>query len=275
MPQQGSQQVVQQIPLQAVQPAERVAQQPAAQPEHHQAATGQAVSAQQPVNQSQPAHPPQLSPENGGVAGVKRGPTSEPQAGPALAKKAKVFAPVATHAPSPSTQPQSEKAPETICTINYEDAGLLAEARDRPEATWPGVPNLVIGAEPVKLQKGTPTKRYVVLSTKGGKDPLFPSLWRGWTPAESLGNHADAYQKATSDLDRQRADIRLEIEMRRGQTGEWQPCQHEWFRVVANPRIPRNPGRLVEEGDQGRSGELFVFCSAIPRACLLTPILPA
>jgi hypothetical protein len=82
------------------------------------------------------------------------------------------------------------------------------------------VPNLVVDSAPVKLQKGTPTKRYVTLSTKGGKDPLFTKMWRAWTPAESLGNHANTYQKATDDLDRQRADIRLDIEMKRGKTGK-------------------------------------------------------
>jgi hypothetical protein len=73
----------------------------------------------------------------------------------------------------------------------------------------------------VNLQKGTPTKRYVTLATKGGKPPLFPKLWRGWTPAEILGNHAHAYQSAADDLDRQRADIRLEIDAKRAESGEW------------------------------------------------------
>jgi hypothetical protein len=114
------------------------------------------------------------------------------------------------------------------CSINYKDTDLLAEARGRPDAKWKGVPNLVIGPAPVKLQKGTPTKRYVTLTTKGGKDPLFSRAWRAWTPAECLGNHADAYQRASNDLDRQRADLRLEIDMRRGKSGEllyFQVCQ--------------------------------------------------
>ena len=217
-PQKTRQQVQQQT---AFQPAPQQAPQPAPQPAPRQAPqqapqpiAGQSVFVQQPINQSQP------SPEKNSAVGVKRGSTSEFQAGPVVTKKAKVIAPVALNSASPVPQPQSERGPEPICTINHEDTALLAEVRRRPEAKWVGVPNLVIGSAPVKLQKGTPTKRYVVLSTKGGKDPLFPKLWRGWTPAESLGNHADAYQKATSDLDRQRADIRLELEMKRGQTGK-------------------------------------------------------
>lgn len=209
--QQPPQQVLQQVSQQPDQ-VERAVQQPAT--------TGQLVFAQQPISQAQPAHQPQALSESKTVAGVKhaRAPESEPPQ--AAAKRAKMLAPVVGNRASPSAQPQSEAAPGQSCTINYEDANLLTGAQGRKEATWPGVSNLVIGSEPVQLQKGTPTKRYVTLSTKGSKDPLFPKLWRGWTPAESLGNHADAYQKATSDLDRQRADIRLKIEMKRAETGK-------------------------------------------------------
>lgn len=49
---------------------------------------------------------------------------------------------------------------------------------------------------------------------------MFSKMWRAWTPAESLGNHADAYQKATNDLARQQADIRLDVEMKRGKSGK-------------------------------------------------------
>jgi hypothetical protein len=205
----------QQLQQQPQQPAQHPVQRPASQ-----SGPGQHVFAQQPISQPQPVQRFQQPLENNLAAGVKRSSTSEPQAIPVAAKKAKVFAPAASHSPSPSVQAQVQNAPEPICTIHHQDTSLLAAAKGRPGARWGGVPNLVIGPAPVKLQKGTPTKRYVTLSTKGGKDPLFSKLWRAWTPAESLGNHADAYQKATSDLDRQRADLRLEIEMRRGKTGK-------------------------------------------------------
>jgi hypothetical protein len=151
---------------------------------------------------------------------VKRGATGETQAGPVVAKKVKVSAPPTANPSPPSFQDQVQNVPGPVCSIKHQDASLLAAARGRPGARWVGVPNLVVDSAPVKLQKGTPTKRYVTLSTKGGKDPLFTKMWRAWTPAESLGNHANTYQKATDDLDRQRADIRLDIEMKRGKTGK-------------------------------------------------------
>lgn len=212
--QQPPQQVIQQLSQQPRQ-AERAEQQPAAQP-----AADQPVFAQQSISQGQPVQQHQVLSEGRAIAGAKhaRAPESEPPQG--VAKKAKVLAPAAGNRASPSAQPQSEPASQPGCTVNYEDTSLLAGARGKDGAAWPGVPNLVIGPAPVQLRKGTPTKRYVTLSTKGGKDPLFPKLWRGWIPAESLGNHADAYQKATSDLDRQRADIRLKIEMNRAEAGK-------------------------------------------------------
>jgi hypothetical protein len=109
---------------------------------------------------------------------------------------------------------------ETKCSINFQDDDLLSAAKGRPGAMWPGVANLVIGSAPVKVAKPPTTKRNVIFATKGGKPPMFPQLWRGWTPAECLGNHLYAYQNATSDVDLQRADIRLEIWMKRGNTGE-------------------------------------------------------
>ncbi|GAB1315073.1 hypothetical protein MFIFM68171_05283 [Madurella fahalii] len=217
--QQGSQQPDQ---------VERAVQQPAIHP-----AAGQLVFAQESISQVPPVHQPQSSSEIKAVAGAKhaRAPESEPPQ--AVAKRAKLLAPVVDNHASPSAQSQPEATPDLSCTVNYEDASLLTSAQGRKESTWPGVPNLVIGPAPVQLQKGTPTKRYVTLSTKGGKDPLFPKLWRGWTPAESLGNHADAYQKATSDLDRQRADIRLKIEMKRAET----EIPVDWWKKVLKDRL--------------------------------------
>ncbi|KAL2258995.1 hypothetical protein VTK26DRAFT_7487 [Humicola hyalothermophila] len=219
-PQQVAQQSAQQVPQQPAQQIPDAAQQSAFQPTQ-QSGAGPAVFGQQPHSQFQPADQTGQPADKNAVVGVKRGPASESQATAVVAKKTKMLAPVAASSASPSAattaQSSSEDAPSnSVCTINFEDTDALANAQS--EAKWAGVPNLVIGPAPVKLQKGTPTKRYVVLSTKGGKDPLFPNLWRGWTPAESLGNHADAYQKATSDSERQQADVRLEIEMKRGQT---------------------------------------------------------
>ena len=237
-PQQAPQQIHQQLPTQlshqvipqhqsiqqSVQkpvqpPAQRLAVQPL--PESN---AGQHVFAQQAVNQPRSA-------ETDAAVGVKRGLTSETQAAPAAAKKARVVVPEAANTPPPpppiQAQPPSLPDLAPVYAINSRETSLLLAAQGRPELKWAGVPNLVLGSAPVKLQKGTPTKRYVTLSTKGGKRPLFSKAWRAWTPAESLGNHADAYQKATDDLERQQADIRLDIETKRGRSGEYRPRRME------------------------------------------------
>ncbi|KAL1837940.1 hypothetical protein VTJ49DRAFT_3235 [Mycothermus thermophilus] len=144
----------------------------------------------------------------------------EAQAPPAVAKKARILAPATPNSPAPSFQPPQSLVlpPEPqgpVCTINHQDTGLLEAAKEHPELTWEGIPNLVLGSAPVTLQKGTPTKRYVNLATKGGRDPLFPQLWRGWTVAEAIGNHIAARQNAASDVDTRRADVRFEIELKR------------------------------------------------------------
>ncbi|KAK4138813.1 hypothetical protein BT67DRAFT_23274 [Trichocladium antarcticum] len=218
-------------------------------PQQAQPIAGQAGFIQQPISQPQPAHQVRASPEQNYAFGMKRGSTSEFQPGPVVAKKAKVTGPAAFSSVSQSAPLQPERVSGHICTINHEDAAVVAEALRRPGATWIGVSNLVIGPAPVKLQKGTPTKRYVLLSTKGGKDPLFPKLWRGWTPAESLGNHADAYQKATSDPDRQRADIRLELEMKRGQT----EIPVDWWKKVLKDRLGKEPKKPNEPAEPGQT----------------------
>ncbi len=222
--QQPIQQPVQQpVQQQIQQPIQPPAQRPAVQPVP-QSNAGQHLFAQQSVSQSHTA-------EADTAVGVKRGFASETQAAPAAAKKARVVVPEAANTPPPpipapvQAQPLNLPDPAPINTINYRDTSRLSSAQGHPELKWPGVPNLVLGSAPVKLQKGTPTKRYVTLSTKGGKDPLFSKAWRAWTPAESLGNHADAYQKATSDLERQQADIRLDIETKRGRSGECRACE--------------------------------------------------
>ncbi|KAK4121427.1 hypothetical protein N657DRAFT_683051 [Parathielavia appendiculata] len=235
----------QQPPLQsALQPSPQPAPQPS---------TGHRVPSQKPITPAQAAQQPS---GNNLAAGVKRSPTSEAQSVPVVAKRAKVVAqgPVRVSSPAqtqsqtvsdPNTVPsaaqtQSQPGSNSLCSINYKDEALLSSARGRPEAKWKGVPNLVLGSAPVKLQKGTPTKRYVTLTTKGGKDPLFSKAWRAWTPAECLGNHADAYQKASNDLDRQRADIRLEIDMKRA-AGE---VPADWWRKILRDRLGAAPQQL-------------------------------
>ncbi|KAK4251756.1 hypothetical protein C7999DRAFT_10602 [Corynascus novoguineensis] len=251
--QQPAQPSVQQTVRQPVQnPTQQAVQQPAQQPSFHpalQTSGGQLVFPQQTLTQPPTAQPSQPS-ENYQTAGFKRSSTSEPQLAPTVAKKAKVSVP-ATVNPSPQpNQVQPQPASEPVCTIKHQDDSLLSEARGRSGARWLGVPNLVVGSAPVKLQKGTPTKRYVTLATKGGKNPLFSKLWRAWTPAESLGNHADAYQKATNDLDRQRADIRLDIEMNRGNS----EIPVDWFKKGLKDR-------LGTEVSYGPNVVIFVDCT--------------
>ncbi|KAK4104630.1 hypothetical protein N658DRAFT_184337 [Parathielavia hyrcaniae] len=244
-------QLSQQPPLQsALQPSPRPAPQPALQPN-----IGHRLPSQKPIPLAQSAQQPS---ENNVAAGVKRNPTAEAQGAPAAAKRAKVVAqapilippPAQTHSQTVSdsstiqsavaAQTPSQPGPASLCSISHKDEALLASARGRPEARWKGVPNLVIASAPVKLQKGTPTKRYVTLTTKGGKDPLFPKAWRAWIPAECLGNHADAYQKASSDVDRQRADIRLDIDMKRA-AGE---VPADWWRKTLRDRLGVAPQQL-------------------------------
>ncbi|KAM7189054.1 hypothetical protein V8F33_010279 [Rhypophila sp. PSN 637] len=172
-------------------------------------------SGQPQVAHRSPASIPSPETNSSTTAGVKRRPVSEIQEPKANVKKTKVAPPAAPTVGSPSPAiPTLETSPPVGPFIV--DGQQLEQARARPSSTWRGVPNLVIGETPVKLKKGTPTKRYVVIAAKGGRAPLLPHIARGWTPAESLGNHSDAYQNAQNDVDRQRADIRLEIEMRRG-----------------------------------------------------------
>ncbi|KAL2152586.1 hypothetical protein VTH82DRAFT_5770 [Thermothelomyces myriococcoides] len=234
-------------------------QKPAQQPTFHsaiQAGGGQHVFPQQQPSNQPPATQQSQPSENGQTAGLKRGATTEPQLTATVAKKAKVAVPAVVAPSSQQTQAQSQPFFQPICTINHHDDSLLSEAKGRSGAKWLGVPNLVVGPAPVKLQKGTPTKRYVTLSTKGGKDPLFPKHWRAWTPAESLGNHADAYQKAENDLDRQRADIRLDIEMSRGNN----EIPVDWFKKGLKDRLGAEVSRS--------SDVVFI----IQRA--LTPVTP-
>ncbi|KAL2157737.1 hypothetical protein VTH06DRAFT_5220, partial [Thermothelomyces fergusii] len=228
-------------------------QQPAQRPALHstiQASGGQHVFPQQPSTQPMATQPSSQPSETGQIAGLKRGATTEPQLTAAVAKKAKVAVSAAVALPSQQVQVQSQPASEPVCTINHQDDNLLSEAKDRSGAKWFGVPNLVVGPAPVKLQKGNPTKRYVTLSTKGGRDPLFSKHWRAWTPAESLGNHADAYQKAETDLDRQRADIRLDIEMNRGNS----EIPVDWFKKGLKDRLGAEPKRLDPPAEPLYSG---------------------
>ncbi|KAK3365793.1 hypothetical protein B0T24DRAFT_400672 [Lasiosphaeria ovina] len=150
------------------------------------------------------------------VSGVKRRPTSETPEPGLLAKKVRVLGgPINPGSPStPATQ--TETPPPT--SSFYLDNQALEEARGRKGGTLAGVPHLIVGETPVKLKKGPPTKRYVIISTKGDRDPLFPELPWGWTQAESLGNHLAAYQGAKTYLDRQKADARLEMELARTET---------------------------------------------------------
>ncbi|KAK4042699.1 hypothetical protein C8A01DRAFT_44319 [Parachaetomium inaequale] len=223
--QHAQQHVLQPIRQHVVQPVQPPAQRPALHPAI-QAGTGQHVSLQQPLSQPPSAQQPQSS-ENTVAAGG-------PQVAQAVAKKAKVSVPAAAANPSPPvTQPQTQNVSDPVSTIDHQDSSLLSTARGRPDARWGGVPNVVVDPAPAKLQKGTPTKRYVTLATKGGKPPLFTRMWRPWTPAESLGNHADAYQKSDNDLDRQRADIRLEIEMQR----EKSEIPVDWWRKGLKDRL--------------------------------------
>ncbi|KAK1760555.1 hypothetical protein QBC47DRAFT_8779 [Echria macrotheca] len=114
----------------------------------------------------------------------------------------------------PVAPPVAQVAPVSITIASINDQELRS-ARTRPGDTFEGVPNLAIGATPAPLTMGTPTRRYVLISTKGGRAPLFPDFPRGWILAEALGNHFEAYQEGKAELDRQRGDIRLDIELKR------------------------------------------------------------
>ena len=259
----GAQQVSQHIP-------QHVPQQTAQQPEHstHHSAgqhdATQGIVLQQQARQAHPTQQVHLSLETNAVAGVKRSLSSEPQTIPAAVKKAKVVAVGAGTSPtlmsqsqetqaepqvllSSQSQPQTEQTTVKVFTVNFTDENLLGDAQRQPERVWAGVPNLVIGSSPVKLQMAPPAKRYVVLTSRGCDVPLFPDLWKGWTPAESLGNHAEAYKASNKEHDRQRADIRLEIETKRQKTSEWRCLV--WCDVLRSSTDvrSRDPRRLVAE----------------------------
>ena len=180
------------------------------------------------------------------ISGVKR--SGDVQEIQTLAKKPKVLQPASGIAnPQATSLANSSNSanPGFTSDVNGQgdggefsgfftvDEDLLDKAHETPGRTVPGVPHLVIDESPVQLKKGPPTKRFVTIVAKPGKDPLFPGLDRGWTPAESLSNHAEAYQTAKEVLDRQRADIRLDIEMKRAKT----ELPADWWKKLSKGEI--------------------------------------
>ncbi|KAK4229617.1 hypothetical protein QBC38DRAFT_97793 [Podospora fimiseda] len=133
--------------------------------------------------------------------------------------------------------------PKSANGINHTNHQLLQSPQAVNGPKWAGSTHLVFGSAPTRLQQsGTPTKRYVMLSTKNDKPPLFPDSNIGWIAAESLGHHLHAYQAATSDAERYQADVRLDIEMSR--SGNEIPA--DWWKklVKANvdtARVPAPP----------------------------------
>lgn len=142
--------------------------------------------------------------------------------------------PVLFQLPVPVQQrPRNLEPAPPVYTINFEDTKLLESVRDQDTLRFPGVPNIVIGAEPVKLKKSPPTKRYVTLTARPGKAPLFPEIARGWIMAESLANHNEAYKNAKTDEERYQADTRLDVEMARA--GCEMPV--EWMKKVLKEHL--------------------------------------
>ncbi|KAK1780812.1 hypothetical protein QBC45DRAFT_407583 [Copromyces sp. CBS 386.78] len=267
MVQHAVQQVVQTPAHQAAQPSQSAqpTPQPTPQPHaqtlsqvpQHQAPPNQVLQTYQPpTSQSQPvqiqsfqaAAPERVvqaqntqqtvqSPQTNVISGVKR--SGDVQEMQTLAKKPKVLQPASGIANNNSAYPGF------VSDVNGQgdggegaglftvDEDLLDKAIETPGRTVPGVPHLVIDESPVQLKKGPPTKRFVTIVAKPGKDPLFPGLDRGWTPAESLSNHAEAYQTAKEVLDRQRADIRLDIEMKRAKT----ELPADWWKKLSKGEI--------------------------------------
>ena len=224
-------------PLQSAQPTPQHTPQPHVQTlpqvSQHQAPPNQVPQTYQPpISQSQPVqiqsvqaqttNQPIQSPKPNTISGVKRpGDLQEMQA---LTKKPKVLQPASGIANNNSaitgvvSDVNGQSDGGEVAGYFTIDEDLLDKAIGTPGRTVPGVPYLAIEEAPAQLKKGPPTKRFVTIVAKPGKDPLFPGLDRGWTPAESLSNHAEAYQTAKEVLDRQRADIRLDIEMKRAKT---------------------------------------------------------
>lgn len=203
------------------------------------------VPAQERMAQAQTTQQTIQSPQTNVISGVKRpGDVQEMQT---LAKKPKVLQPASSAAnPQVISFANTNSANSGVASdVNVRggagevaspftvDEDLIDKAIDTPGCTVPGVPHLVIDETPVQLKKGPPTKRFVTIVAKAGKDPLFPGIERGWTPAESLSNHAEAYQTAKEVLDRQRADIRLDIEMKRAKT----ELPADWWRKLSKGEL--------------------------------------
>ncbi|KAK4191437.1 hypothetical protein QBC35DRAFT_13218 [Podospora australis] len=171
------------------------------------------------------------------------------------------------HVPNLAAAPSSQHnvRPTVLCSINYIDQDVLQSAQGRDGAFWPAVPNLVVGAEPVTLRKGPHTKRFVHLfSTNPGKAPLFPDIPSGWIQAESFGNHRAVFENASSsEIDKFRADKRLDIEFERGYNQD-EDILRDWMRKVYDkfeksessraplkllpgPGEPENTGIVAEE----------------------------
>ncbi|KAK4657382.1 hypothetical protein QC762_212510 [Podospora pseudocomata] len=257
----------QQVPQQAVQQNPFPKQIERAQ--QHQSASiqsPQSVPAQQPISQPIISHSPQ--PQQGlphhqlqqqqqhhfvvqqaaSPQGQKR-PSDAQLVSAIAAKKARIVSagpaisnsplpvqsqPVLFQLPVPVQQrPRNLEPAPPVCTINFEDTKLLESIRDQDTLRFPGVPNIVIGAEPVKLKRSPPTKRYVTLTARPGKAPLFPGIARGWIMAESLANHNEAYKNAKTDEERYQADTRLDVEMARA--GCEMPV--EWMKKVLKEHL--------------------------------------
>ncbi|KAK4168108.1 hypothetical protein QBC43DRAFT_285414 [Cladorrhinum sp. PSN259] len=282
VPQQVSQQVPQQMPQQVPRqphrqnsqhqmPQQMHAQfsQPVPQPQQQatQPTVAQQHFPQHAANQPSPqqlvqvTQSPQLSPHPAQKQ-VAQQPVLAPQgnvpAAQTLAKKARAVgsASPSQHAqhsqhiqqatPQPPTAQPRPALPNystAVNGINFENTQLLQSPQALNGPKWAGSTYLVFGTTPARLQQsGTPTKRYVMLSTKSDKPPLFPDSNIGWIAAESLGHHLHAYQAATSDAERYQADVRLDIEMSR--SGNEIPA--DWYKkllkVSVDPaRVPAPP----------------------------------
>lgn len=244
---QSAPQIQQQFPQQIPQTQQQVIQPSATQPTFSQ----QAASQSHPRQLAQSTQSLQPSPhfqQNQVPQQSAPSPQANATAVQTLAKKARAVASAsasplqqaqAEHVQAAPSQPAfytSNSPPQPINAITFRDKQLLQSAEALNGPKWAGAKYLVFGANPVTLQQtGTPTKRYVTLTAKSGKPPLFPDSNIGWIAAESLGRHLHVYQHAASDLERYQADVRLEIEMSR--SGNEVPG--DWLKKLQKPENSR------------------------------------
>lgn len=150
----------------------------------------------------------------------RRAPGESSEAAKISAKKARVVSTGTGSVDSPGRESQAEPParPRPVGMLLDVDTALRERTlAEEGSTTWPGVGNLVVGGPPPATEKKKGIRGALLLANQDfERPPLFPDLPGGWTPAESIGRYIRLYNdRKSSEMAKQRADIRLDIELDR------------------------------------------------------------